>query len=325
MDEIKEDTSEKNSVGETSTQIAATWNEHQEALLKGISERANCMRWLHTQSTLYFDSLNFYFTIPNVVISTLNGSFTMSLNSLFPEQGSQRIATTIIGLISILSAVLITMNQYVKSQQMSESHRMAGLAYGKMHRMIVNELSMRRDQRSNSMDFLKIIRTEQDRLESMSPSISPRIINKFNIQFADRDIEKPEITGDLDETTINTTKRKKNNSSDSSSSSSSSSSSDSSPSSTPVNSPLTNTLHLIKTASELIFSKRKDTSKKNNDSDDTPRLEKAIRSITNPNPNPNPNPNQKIISLDTSSVTGLTTTEHDTTTIHIPSTNTKQV
>jgi hypothetical protein len=310
MDDIKEDTSEKNSVGETSTQIAATWNEHQEALLKGISERANCMRWLHTQSTLYFDSLNFYFTIPNVVISTLNGSFTMSLNSLFPEQGSQRVATTIIGLISILSAVLITMNQYVKSQQMSESHRMAGLAYGKMHRMIVNELSMRRDQRSNSMDFLKIIRTEQDRLESMSPSISPRIINKFNIQFADRDIEKPEITGDLDETTINTTKRKKHNSSDSSSSSSSS---DSSPSSTPVNSPLTNTLHLIKSASELIFSKRNDYSKKNTEHIETPKVDKVIKSLST------------LKTVDVSTVSGISDTETDATTIHVPPANSKHM
>ena len=318
MDDIKEDNSEKNSIGETSTQIAATWNEHQEALLKGISERSNCMRWLHTQSTLYFDSLNFYFTIPNVVISTLNGSFTMSLNSLFPDQGSQRVATTFIGLISILSAVLITMNQYVKSQQMSESHRMAGLAYGKMHRMIVNELSMRRDQRSNSMDFLKIIRTEQDRLESMSPSISPRIINKFNIQFADKNIEKPEITGDLDETTINTTKRKNHTSSDSSSSSSSS---DSSPSSTPVNSPLTNTLHLIKSASELIFSKRNDYSKKNTEHVETPKVEKVIKALSSPTLNQNPN--QK--SVEISTVTGLTSTDSDATTINIPQTNSKHL
>jgi hypothetical protein len=311
MDEIKEDNSEKNSIGETSTQIAATWNEHQEALLKGISERSNCMRWLHTQSTLYFDSLNFYFTIPNVVISTLNGSFTMSLNSLFPEQGSQRAATTIIGLISILSAVLITMNQYVKSQQMSESHRMAGLAYGKMHRMIVNELSMRRDQRSNSMDFLKIIRTEQDRLESMSPSISPRIINKFNIQFADKNIEKPEITGDLDETTINTSKRKNHSSSDSSSSSSSS---DSSPSTTPVNSPLTNTLHLIKSASELIFSKRNDYSKKNSEHIETPKVEKVIKALSTPK------------TVDVSTVSGISSdTDTDTTTIHVPPANSKHM
>jgi hypothetical protein len=128
----------------------------------------------------------------------------MSLNALFPDPEAQKYATTIIGLVSILSAVLITMNQYVKSQQMMEAHRAAALAYGKLHRNICNELAVRRDQRSNAIEFLKLVRGEQDRLESTSPSILPRIIMKFNRQFSDRQIEKPEIAGDLDETEINT-------------------------------------------------------------------------------------------------------------------------
>ncbi len=133
----------------------------------------------------------------------------MSLNALFPDPGSQTAATTIIGLISIFSAVLITMNQYVKSQQMMEAHRAAALAQGKLHRIIMNELALRRDQRQNALEFLKLVRTEQDRLENSSPSILPSVIKRFNTQFADRDIEKPEIAGDLDETTVNTSARRR--------------------------------------------------------------------------------------------------------------------
>jgi hypothetical protein len=198
------DKDESKSYSETSTEIVASWNVNQESLLKGIAERSNCMRWLHSESNQYFENLNFYFTIPNVIISTLNGSFTMSLTSLFPEPASQKSATTLIGLISIFSAVLITMNQYVKSQQMMEAHRAAGLSYGKLYRVIMNELALRRDQRSNGLDFLKIVRVEIDRLENTAPTILPFIIRKFSIQFADRDIEKPEITGDLDPVNINT-------------------------------------------------------------------------------------------------------------------------
>jgi hypothetical protein len=194
---------------ETSSEIVMSWNEHQEMLLKGIAERSNCMRWLHTESSQYFDNLNFYFTIPNVVISTLNGSFTMSLTSLFPDPGAQKSATTIIGLISIFSAVLITMNQYVKSQQMMESHRAASISYGKLYRIIMNELALRRDQRTNGLDFLKLVRIEIDRLENTAPSIPPFIIKKFNLVFVDRDIEKPEIAGDLDPITINTQAKNK--------------------------------------------------------------------------------------------------------------------
>lgn len=187
---------------------SASWNGSQELLLKGISERSNCMRWLHTQSFYYFEKANFYLTIPNVIISTLNGGFTMSLTSLFPDAPSQKVATTLIGLISIFTAMLTTMNQYIKSQQMMEAHRTSGLSYGKLHRMIINELALRRDQRLNSLDFLRHVRTEQDRLETTSPSILPHVITLFNVQFKDKDIEKPEIAGDLDKVGINRRNRK---------------------------------------------------------------------------------------------------------------------
>jgi hypothetical protein len=192
-----------NDPAETLSEIVASWTDSQEKLLKGIAERSNCMRWLHTESSLYFQNINFYLTIPNIVISTLNGSFTMSLNSLFPDISQQRTATTVIGLISILSAALITMNQYLKSQQMMEAHRLASLAYSKLSRNITNQLSLRRDQRTNGLQFLNSVRSEMDRLESMSPPILPGIIARFNIQFNTNQLEKPEITGDLDEVSIN--------------------------------------------------------------------------------------------------------------------------
>jgi hypothetical protein len=184
-----------------SVDIASTWSDAQEKLLKSIGERSNCMRWLHTQCNLYFENVNFYLTIPNIIISTVNGSITMSISSLFPD--SQKEATTIVGLISLFSAILITLNQYIKSQQMTEAHHTASLAYGKLHRTIMNELSLRRDQRQNGLDFLHHIRAEIDHLESTAPSIIPSVIRSFNLQFAARNIEKPEITGDLDEVEIN--------------------------------------------------------------------------------------------------------------------------
>jgi len=179
-----------------------TWSEAQEKLLKAIAERSNCMRWLHTQCNLYFENFNFYLTIPNIVISTVNGSITMSISSLFPD--SQKEATTIVGLVSLLSAILLTINQYVKSQQMAESHHAAGLSYGKLHRTVMNELALRRDQRTNGMIFLQHVRTEIDRLESTAPSILPYVIRSFNKQFTNRTIERPEVTGDLDEVEVNT-------------------------------------------------------------------------------------------------------------------------
>jgi hypothetical protein len=188
--------------------ILDTWNESQELLLKTICERSNCMRWLHTQCISYYDSLHFCLTIPNIIITTVNGSVTMSISSLFTNPNDQQTALTVVGLISLFSAALLTINQYIKSQQMSESHRIASIAYSKLYRTIMNELALRRDQRVNGLDFLNIVRSEIDRLESTSPSVLPFVIRKFNKKFLKNSIEKPEITGDLDEVYINTTSQK---------------------------------------------------------------------------------------------------------------------
>jgi len=194
---------EDNKTDDMGSVDTSSWNTSQEKLLKAIAERSNCMRWLHLHCFYYFESANFYLTIPNVIISTLNGGVTMSLTSLFPDPSSQKVATTVIGLISIFSAMLITMNQYIKSQQMMESHRATGLCYSKLHRMITNELALRRDQRHNALDLIKHVRNEQDRLENTAPNIIPFIIGKFNKIFKDTKIEKPEIAGDLDPVNIN--------------------------------------------------------------------------------------------------------------------------
>jgi len=176
-----------------------SWQIEEESLLAAIGDRCNGYQWLHTQSHIHFENCNFYLTIPSIILSAITGSVTIGLTSLFPEQQSQGIATSVLGAITIVSGVLTTINQYMKSASLAEGHRAATLAYGKLYRLILTELSMRREQRQDAVSFLKMIRTEQDRLQEMSPSISQRIIEQFNALFKDNKmLEKPEITGDMD-------------------------------------------------------------------------------------------------------------------------------
>jgi len=176
-----------------------SWQAEEEKLLAAIGDRCNGYQWLHIQSHTLFENWNFYLTIPSIILSAITGSVTIGLNSLFPSPQNQGVATTVLGAITIGSGVLTTVNQYMKSASLAEGHRAASLAYGKLYRLILTELSMRRDHRQNSVAFLKMVRTEQDRLQEMGPSISPRIIDRFNVLFKDNKLlERPEITGDMD-------------------------------------------------------------------------------------------------------------------------------
>jgi len=193
-------------VSDTSSEIANTWNSSHEILLASIGDKANCMRWMHTQSQLHFERLNFWFTIPSVAVTALAGSATIALPRLSTDQ--QQAATVIVGCMTLTSGLLTSINQFMKTPQFSEGHRIASLAYSKMHRVISSELALRRDQRSPAQGFLKMIRMEQDRLEESSPIILDSIIRLFNHKVESNiTLEKPEIVGDLDHIAINTAVR----------------------------------------------------------------------------------------------------------------------
>jgi hypothetical protein len=92
----------------------------------------------------------------------------------------------------------------MKTSQFAEAHRSAAIAQGKLHRVISSELALRRDQRVNAMEFIKMIRSEQDRLQETSPSIPESVINHFKRHFKENNsVEKPEIIGDLDHVSVN--------------------------------------------------------------------------------------------------------------------------
>jgi hypothetical protein len=91
---------------------------------------------------------------------------------------------------------------------LSESHRLSALHYSKLHRTIQSEIGVRRDQRVIAKEFIRIIRSEQDRLEETAPSVLDSVIKQFRHQFDKRkELEKPEIAGDLDHVHINKSTR----------------------------------------------------------------------------------------------------------------------
>jgi hypothetical protein len=189
---------------ETSSVIAHSWNNSHEKLLAAIGDRANGMRWMHNQSYIFYEKLNFWFTIPNVAVTALAGSASIGFTTLFSGT-NQTVVSLIIGLMTLSSSVLTTINQYMKTSQLAESHRIACIAYGKLHRIVSSELALRRDQRINAQAFLEVVREEQNRLEEASPVIQTHIVRQFNMKIKDKpELERPEISGDLDHITVNT-------------------------------------------------------------------------------------------------------------------------
>lgn len=174
------------------------WNGQLETILSQEGERAECFGWLHDKSQKKYNQLNTYITLPTITMSTLAGSAAIGSSSIF--SGIPNVANYIIGGISLSVALLNTVSSFFGWAKRSESHRLSALAYTKIHRFIMIELSLPRTERMAAKDMLKICRDQLDRLQETSPQIPDDVIRMFQIKFGDStpEVSKPGITNGLD-------------------------------------------------------------------------------------------------------------------------------
>jgi len=172
------------------------WNQQLEEILSREGERALCYSWLHNKSQARFAKLDTNIALPVIVLSTIAGTGSIASQSLF---GGSQTANICIGVISLSVGVMNTVSNYFGFAKRSEAHRISATTYAKIHKFIVIELSLPRNERMKAKDMLKIIREQLERLNEISPQIPDIIIAQFNEKFHDqKDVSKPEITNGLD-------------------------------------------------------------------------------------------------------------------------------
>lgn len=171
---------------------------------------AGCYRWLHDRAEKGFSRGNAFITIPVIILSTLTGTANFALSSFIPpdDLALKNYAQAGIGAISIFAGILTTLGNFLRYAQGSEAHRVAGVAWGKLHRQITVEVAIHPDDREDSMTFLQICRQDLDRLVEQSPPIPDTVIAEFEKEFKDvSGIQRPDICHGLEHTTVfNSTK-----------------------------------------------------------------------------------------------------------------------
>lgn len=171
------------------------WTPEHEKILIEWADKAMCYRWLHTKSYIMFSSLNAWYTIPVIVISTLTGTANFAQQRVPID--FQVYFSMIVGAFNILAGIITTIQQFLKITQLSESHRVSSIAWDKFYRNIKIELAKHPLERADPSHMLKINKEEFDRLMETSPNIPEGIIqnfkNNFNTAATFELIVKPEI------------------------------------------------------------------------------------------------------------------------------------
>lgn len=173
------------------------WNPQLERILSSEGERALCFSWLHAHSERRYSSFTSYVALPSIVLSTVNGFISAAGGALTNNPVSLSIG---VGVVSMGIGMLNTLTTYFAWAKRTEAHRLTASQYSRIHRSIMLELALPREERIRAHDFLKVTRDQLDRLYETAPEIPDAIIATFKKRFGDTtpDVSKPEITNGLD-------------------------------------------------------------------------------------------------------------------------------
>ena len=169
------------------------WHPQQEKVLKEWGEAAACYRYLNYQAFLMFQKLSMRFTLPVIVLSTITGTANFAQEQ-FPV-GIRSSVPSIIGGFNLIAGIIATIMQFLKINELMESHRSASQLYGKLSRKIRLELNLSLINRTmDGSDMVHDCQQEMDRLIEQSPPIPKSILTAFDKDFPDDNaFTKPEI------------------------------------------------------------------------------------------------------------------------------------
>jgi hypothetical protein len=175
------------------------WTIDHEDILIEWADKAMCFKWMHSRSHAKYSRLNYRYTIPVIIISTLTGTANFAQQRV--PISYQGYFGMIVGFFNILAGIITTIQQFLKITQLNEAHRVSSIAWDKFYRNIKIEISIHPDERMNVNQFIKISKDEFDRLVETSPEIPDDIISDFSIFFKGNfeydEIVKPELCGKL--------------------------------------------------------------------------------------------------------------------------------
>ena len=158
------------------------WCHQHEKILVEWADKAICYRWMHANAHNIYLAKSRWFTIPVIIMSTLTGTANFAQERIPLE--AQGYYSIVVGSINILAGIITTIQQFLKINELNESHRVSSISWDKFYRNIKLELSKSRNERIPAYQMLKISKEEFDRLMETSPSIDVKLIKKFNKTFS---------------------------------------------------------------------------------------------------------------------------------------------
>ena len=133
----------------------------------------------HFRAAALMQQRNRGFGVPVIVLSSIAGTAVFSSLEKAPELWQKML----VGFLSVASAVLASLQTFLKYGELAEKHSNASIRYGALQR----EVEEQEAKGGATNEYMSSVRTRWTAIDSESPSISPRLFDKVQ-----RDVRSPQ-------------------------------------------------------------------------------------------------------------------------------------
>jgi len=143
-------------------------------LLQGWYHRVERVQLAHFNAAMRFGKRNIQLGLPAIIFSTFVGT------SVFASLNNEHIsewAKIVVGLISVVAAVLTALQTFLGFSERAEKHRTTAVRYGAVGRQIEQFLQTETSAHQTTEDLVDQIREHLNRLAEESPVLPPDIVH----------------------------------------------------------------------------------------------------------------------------------------------------
>ena len=156
------------------------WDDSAEQLLEMYADESACREIMHRESYYYYRKCLINFALPVVVLSVISGSGQF-ISKSYPVYENLLVSCT--GCLSIITAILSSVQSYLKLGEKANKHEMAEVAWQTLHNTIKHTLGLARPLREDAAVFVSRIRDEHTRLFEVSPILDQKFITKLKTRL----------------------------------------------------------------------------------------------------------------------------------------------
>jgi hypothetical protein len=144
-------------------------------LIKHWRFRAHRVQLAHYESARKFGHRHLWLGFPAIILSTVVGTSVFATLAKSADQVGRPWLQIIIGLLSVLSAVLASLQTFLRSSELAEKHRLAGARFANLKHDLELLATMPPPNSDQLRDALSVIEQRWAKLREESPNLPEKI------------------------------------------------------------------------------------------------------------------------------------------------------